>query len=452
MQNKWVPVVAMVTVLVLLGGAVPISAAPGESGHRSPGESGHRSGIIHIVQRGETMYSIARRYGVSMWTIARANGITNPNHIYVGQRLVIPTRRPAGAVHIVQPGEILTRIAQRYGVDVWTLAQANNITNLNRIYVGQRLVIPGAAPPPVSPTQRPPQPTQPVTWPGPWSGEYFDNVTLAGSPYATRQDETINFNWGWGPPSGGMPVNSFSVRWTGTFHFAEGTYRFYAKVDDGVRVYVDGERVINGWRDGGLRTYTADRSLGAGDHILQVEYYDRIQVARVYVWYKQLTGPTPTPGPTPTSGPTPTPGSTLTPTPGPTATPAPDSGWLGEYYNNEDLTGSPVAVGHYPWIGFEWGTGSPMSGVREDYFSARWTTRMTLNTDHYRFCARADDGVRVWVDGQLVVDEWHLAEQGSAYWDAHCGSIWAETGAHDVKVEFFEHDGDALIYVWWEPH
>lgn len=404
----------MMTTLVLLASVVPVLAIP------------TKGSVIHIVRRGETLYSIARRYGVDMWTIARANGITNPNRIYVGQRLVIPTDRPpAGTVHIVQRGETLYSIALRYGVSMWAIARANGIANLNRIYVGQRLVIPGTVPPPL-----PPAPT-PAPMPGPWSGEYFDNVTLAGSAYVTRDDESINFNWGWGPPAGGMPTNSFSVRWTGTFSFAEGTYRFYAKVDDGVRVHVDGERIINGWRDGGLRTYTADRALAAGDHTIQVEYYDRIQVARVYFWWRQLSGATPTPGPSPT----------------PATTPAPGAGWFGQFYNGEGLGGSPVATRYDPWIGFDWGTGSPMPGVYSDHFSVRWTMTAYMNADHYRFCATADDGVRILVDGDVVLNEWHAAD-GLSYCSAH----WVASGNHEIVVEYFEGGGNALIHVWWEPH
>ncbi len=436
MRPRWLPVALMITALVLVIGIIPASASSAVPCEGCP---------VHVVQRGETLSSIACRYGVNMWTIAQANGIINPNRIYVGQRLVIPSGRPVGTVHVVRPGETLLRIALRYGVDAWAIAHANGITNLNRIYVGQRLVIPGAAPP-VVPPQPAPQPQPAAVWPGPWHGEYFDNVTLAGTPYATREDATINFNWGYGPPAGGMPTNSFSVRWTGTFHFTEGTYRFSAKVDDGVKVYVDGECIIDGWRDGGLRLYKADRAVGTGDHEVKVEYYDRVQVARAYFWWQQLSGATPTPTPTSTPGPTPTPTPTPTGTPGPTPTPAPSAGWYAEFYNNEGLTGSPSVTRYDPWIGFDWGTGAP-PGVATEHFSARWTTRVHLDTDHYLFCAMSDDGARIWVEDTLVLDEWH-ANNGIAY----CGEYWAETGDYDVKVEYYEHGGNALIYVWWDPH
>jgi LysM repeat protein len=137
MTKKRFTLLAGVALIVLLlaglGGATVVSA--------------QEPTIVHIVQSGETLYSIARSYGVNMWAIARANGITDPNHIYAGQRLVIPTGqaggiRHTGTVHVVQSGETLYSIANRYGVSMWAIARANGITNPNLIYVGQRLAIP----------------------------------------------------------------------------------------------------------------------------------------------------------------------------------------------------------------------------------------------------------------------------------------------------------------------
>jgi LysM repeat protein len=433
MKGKWLPILMIVVLVVLLVGVLPASAAP------------HKSGVIHVVRRGETLYSIARRYGVSVWSIASVNGIANPNRIYAGQRLSIPTGQSTtgatsttGTVHVVQRGETMLQIALRYGVDAWAIARANNVANMNYIYVGQRLVIPGTKPPAKPAAPQPAAPT--TTWPGPWSGEYFDNVTLAGSAYTTRQDEHINFNWGSGPPAGGMPVNSFSVRWTGTFHFEEGVFRFYARVDDGVRVYVDGERIIDGWRDGGLRTYSADRSMLAGDHTVRVEYYDRTQIAQAYFWWKMVSGPAPTATPQPTA------------TPGPTAVPGtsgqPQRGiWFGQFYNNEYLGGDPVFTHHVSWIDFDWGTESPVYEVWWDGFSARWISMVHLKTDHYRFCGMADDGFRIWVNQDLVLDKW-TGNDGQA----HCGSYWAQTGDYQVTVDYFEHGGEAWISMWWDAH
>jgi len=105
------------------------------------------SGLVHIVRRGDTLFSIARTYGTTVSAIAAANGIANPNHIFVGQRLRIPTGGqpggfPAGGVYIVRHGDTLSSIARHLGVSLQALIQANGIRNPNLIFAGQRLVIP----------------------------------------------------------------------------------------------------------------------------------------------------------------------------------------------------------------------------------------------------------------------------------------------------------------------
>lgn len=111
--------------------------------------------VVHIVQPGENLYRISLRYGVSMETIAQANGITDMTRIYAGQQLIIPgLSNPSSGIsvenpliagtpiiHVVQPGENLTMIAQRYGVTVEQILEANNIPNPNRIARGQELQI-----------------------------------------------------------------------------------------------------------------------------------------------------------------------------------------------------------------------------------------------------------------------------------------------------------------------
>jgi len=101
---------------------------------------------VHIVQKGDTLYSIARYYGVTPAELAAVNGITDPDRIYVGQRLVIPAGgvepTPIPRTHVVQAGETLLEIALRYGVTMQALQTANNISDPDHIEVGQVLVIP----------------------------------------------------------------------------------------------------------------------------------------------------------------------------------------------------------------------------------------------------------------------------------------------------------------------
>ncbi|MER2125040.1 MAG: LysM peptidoglycan-binding domain-containing protein, partial [Exiguobacterium indicum] len=86
---------------------------------------------------GDTLYSIARKYNISVSALASANNITNWNLLNVGQVLKIPT-----TTYTVKAGDTLYSIATRYGVTVTALMQANNITNPNLLLVGQVLKIP----------------------------------------------------------------------------------------------------------------------------------------------------------------------------------------------------------------------------------------------------------------------------------------------------------------------
>ncbi len=155
----------------------------GRDGSGSSG-SGHAPArtTIHVVNRGSTLWEIAQRYGVSVSAIVDANGITNPRRIFAGQRLVIPgasapqasgSRTPSGGaaaprpaaqvVHVVNRGSTLWEIAQRYGVSVSAIVAANRIANPSRIYTGQRLVIPGASAPARSSGASAPRPSMPAS-------------------------------------------------------------------------------------------------------------------------------------------------------------------------------------------------------------------------------------------------------------------------------------------------
>ena len=95
---------------------------------------------------------------MTVQAIASANGIWNPNFIWAGQRLVIPAGSsypppPQNNYYIVRWGDTLASIARYFGTSVWAIGQANSIYNLNHIYAGMYLVIPSGSgyPPPPSP-------------------------------------------------------------------------------------------------------------------------------------------------------------------------------------------------------------------------------------------------------------------------------------------------------------
>jgi len=120
------------------------------------------TGFYYTVRWGDTLSSIAYRFGTTTWAIAQANGLYNPDYIYAGQVLLIPTQPtwpappPSGFYYTVRPGDILSSIARRFGTTYQAIAIANSLLNPNCIFVGQKLVIPGYAPAPIVPTYAPP--------------------------------------------------------------------------------------------------------------------------------------------------------------------------------------------------------------------------------------------------------------------------------------------------------
>jgi LysM repeat protein len=166
-------------VLIIPGASAPAEPAPAAADPApapaavAPADLSAPSGspVYHTVQRGETLASIARAYGVAWPDIASANGLSNPNQIFGGQQLLIPSATgstvasaapapaepapaavdpapaPAAATgaertHVVQAGEHLAAIARAYGIGWPTIARANNISDPNQIYAGQVLIIP----------------------------------------------------------------------------------------------------------------------------------------------------------------------------------------------------------------------------------------------------------------------------------------------------------------------
>jgi LysM repeat protein len=167
-------------------------------------EAGGYSCTYYTVRRGDTMYSIARRYGTTVQAIAQANGIVNPSRIYVGQVLCIPSAPvpppPSGVYYTVQRGDNLFRIARRFGTTVWAIAVANNISNPSLIYRGQVLFIPGPSyvPPAPGPGPTPgPTPTPRPPTPAPTGFGYGIQAYMIGQDHAQIVSTVKDMGFGW---------------------------------------------------------------------------------------------------------------------------------------------------------------------------------------------------------------------------------------------------------------
>ncbi|MCC6790708.1 MAG: peptidoglycan DD-metalloendopeptidase family protein [Thermomicrobiales bacterium] len=117
-----------------------------------------------------------------------------------------------------------------------------------------------------------------------------------------------------------------------------------------------------------------------------------------------------------------------------------------EYFNNRSLSGSPALIRCEGWpIAHDWGNGSPAQGVvNTDSFSARWQSRVTIDAGAYTFAARGDDGIRVWVDGTLIIDRWDNNQP-----EYTVSRTFSSTAQHDIKVEYNDNGGAAVVQFRW---
>jgi len=260
---------------------------------------------------------------------------------------------------------------------------------------------------------------------GPWTAQYYSNAGLSGSPTVIVSENQVSHDWGTGAPFNNMPADNFSVRWTSLQTLSGGTYRISVRADDGVRVFVNGQQVINRWHTATGETYIADVTLPFGQHNLMVEYFEAGGRAFIDFDMRLLV-------------------SFIPPTAPPVFVPPTSIGltgnWLATYFNNRNLSGTPVAILTEASPNHNWGSGSPLPSVTVDNFSARWTSAQTLSAGTYRITVRADDGVRVFVNGILVINEWHDAT-GRTY----TGDITLPAGTHNFIVEYYEASGLAFI-------
>lgn len=120
--------------------------------------------------------------------------------------------------------------------------------------------------------------------------------------------------------------------------------------------------------------------------------------------------------------------------------------WQGDYYNYDTPSASPPSIGGSAnfsraddAIDFNWGSGSPDASINDDGFFARWTANQTFETGYYHFTIEADDGYRVYIDNETIIDKW-IDGPGP-----YMSTRYMSAGTHEVKVEYYENTGTASI-------
>jgi len=120
--------------------------------------------------------------------------------------------------------------------------------------------------------------------------------TFNTQPVLTRCEATINNDWDSGSPGRRVNADSFTTRWVGTFDFEAADYEFAATADDGVRLWVDGQLLIDQWKDQSATTYKATRTMTSGAHEVKVEYYEYVGSAVAKVSWAKVVAPPPPSG------------------------------------------------------------------------------------------------------------------------------------------------------------
>jgi hypothetical protein len=123
---------------------------------------------------------------------------------------------------------------------------------------------------------------------------------------------------------------------------------------------------------------------------------------------------------------------------------APSNEFCVEYRNNETLSGDPVYVTREPTINHNWGNGGIGNGVGNDNFSARWIGKFNFSAGNHTFTTRTDDGVRVYVDDVLVINNWNYHPE-----TVDSATVNLIEGEHVIRLEFFEGANGAIAILNW---
>ena len=254
------------------------------------------------------------------------------------------------------------------------------------------------------------------------SAQYFHNVDLTG--LAVERTEAVDFAWGVVAPAPGVDPETFSVRWTGQVEalYTE-TYTFRTVSDEGVRLWVDGQLLIDRWDAHTAQVDSGTIDLVAGQRYdIRLEYYDDTGSAQIRLQWSSASQVLEA-----------IPASQLHTSPG---------GLLGQY--TDDSANSVTQV--EATIDFDWGTGSPVAPITSDDFQVSYTGMLRVDYgEEYTFSVDSAGLTRLWVDNDLIIDNWteHTTTTDT-------GTKTLEPGKwYDVRLDFEDESGTAEVSLGW---
>ncbi len=265
-------------------------------------------------------------------------------------------------------------------------------------------------------------------------GTYYERVDLSGRP-VHRLDATVNFDWELGEPIAGVQKDYFSARWSGQLEApVSGKFTFHLDADDGARLWVGDRLVCDAWRISDSSEISGTMDLQAGQRYdLRLEYYDNLGPAHLRLSW---AGPG-----IPKSI---VPRSQLHPSLG--VKPTGSQGLLAAYFRRTDLDSSSAVTRLDPQLDFNWGNNAPVAEVPAESFSARWSGQVNAQfTESHTFHVEAGGGVRVWLDGQRILDQWR--DQPGEFYSTVVPLTAGQK--YDLRIEHFSTSKEAKMRLLW---
>lgn len=265
-------------------------------------------------------------------------------------------------------------------------------------------------------------------------GTYYERVDLSGRA-VHRLDEAINFDWELGEPVAGVQKDYFSARWAGQIEApVSGKFTFYLDADDGARLWVADRLICDAWRISDSSEISGTMDLQAGQRYdFRLEYYDNLGPAHLRLAWSAPGIPKSL-----------IPRSQLHPILA--VKPTDSKGLLAAYFRRTELDSSSAVTRLDAQLDFSWGDKAPVAEVPAESFSARWSGQVTAQfTESHTFHVEAGGGVRVWLDGQRILDQWR--EQPGEFYSTVVPLTAGQK--YDLRVEHFSTSKEAKLRLLW---
>lgn len=261
-----------------------------------------------------------------------------------------------------------------------------------------------------------------------WNGYYTDNPWGNGRCRSDEYTDSIPFtkSWGSGGPGGGCSGERFSVLYERRFNFTGGRYRFHCHRDGYCRIFIPELGINHAEEAGSFAGMDWGVDIPAGNWEVKIEYSHRRENgdSRLEFWWQG-------------------PDSYLPPLD--VNCDANPYEWCAAYrvaWNSPSDSYILRRLEGFGYLDHNWGGDSPGYGIYPD-FSAEWSRLAQFDAGLYRFHVSHDDGVRIVVDNQEIVNQSACCREDTA-------DVWLTDGDHRITVNWFDSGGNANLKVWWE--